>query len=216
MHPSRGQKALKATQSVFEGCTNWVVHDCWSSYFVAGKGRHALCGAHLLGELQAQIEGGHQWAKYLHEYLLALYKSSRHGPLPANERRSWQHVYRQLCEQGLEEAPPPLIFYTKAGKAFNKRPKQTSGRNLLDRLIAHEEAVLAFGFEEGVPFTNNEAERALRPAKIKQKVSGGFRTQAGAHTYARITGFIATMRKQECNVVEQLANVLSGSFQWAT
>lgn len=216
VHPSRGQKALKATQSVFEDCTNWLVHDCWSSYFVAGKGRHALCGAHLLRELQAQIEGGRVWAGHLHEYLLTLYKATRHGPLPANERRSWQAVYRQLCEQGLAEELPPLTFYNKAGKALNKRPKQSKGRNLLDRLIAHEQAVLAFAFEVGVPFTNNEAERALRPAKIKQKVSGGFRTQTGVHTYARITGFIATMRKQKCNVVEQLANVLTGRFQWTT
>lgn len=216
VHPSRGQKALKATQSVFEGCANWLVHDCWSSYFVAGKGRHALCGAHLLRELQGQIDRGRVWAGLFHEYLLALYKASRHGPLAANERRSWQQAYQQLCEQGLEEELPPLVFYNKWGKVLNKRPKQSSGRNLLDRLVAHQEAVLAFAFEEGVPFTNNEAERALRPAKIKQKVSGGFRTQAGAHTYARITGFIATMRKQECNVVEQLADVLQGRFQWAT
>lgn len=216
VHPSRGQKALKATQSVFEGCTNWLVHDCWSSYFVAGKGRHALCGAHLLRELQGQIDQGRQWARVFHEYLFDLYKASRHGPLPANERRSWQQAYRQLCEQGLAEELPPLVFYNKAGKVLNKRPKQSSGRNLLNRLLAHEQAVLAFAFEPGVPFTNNEAERALRPAKIKQKVSGGFRTQAGAHTYARITGFIATMRKQKCNVVEQLANVLTGHFQWTT
>lgn len=216
VHPSRGQKALKSAQSIFEGCTNWLVHDCWSSYFVAGKGRHALCGAHLLRELQGQVDQGRQWAKVFHEYLLALYKASRYGPLPTNERRGWQQAYRQLCEQGLEEELPPLVFYNKAGKALNKRPKQSKGRNLLNRLVAHEQAVLAFAFEEGVPFTNNEAERALRPAKIKQKVSGCFRTEAGAATYARIAGFVATMRKQQCNVVEQLADVIQGRFQWAT
>lgn len=96
------------------------------------------------------------------------------------------------------------------------RAKQSKGRNLLDRLVAHESAVLAFAFEAGVPFTNNEAECALRPAKIKQKVSGGFRSEAGAERYARIGGFIATLRKQKHNVVEQLANVLQGHFQWAT
>jgi len=221
VHPSRGQKALKATQSVFEGCTNCgsppgLVHDCWSSYFAAGAGRHALCGAHLLRELQGQIDRGRVWAKPLHAYLLALYKARRHGLLAANERRSWEQVYRQLCEQGLAQEPPPLIFYNKAGKALNKRPKQSTGRNLLNRLVAHESAILAFAFEEGVPFTNNEAERALRPAKIKQKISGGFRTEAGAATYARIGGFVATMRKHQCNVVEQLADVLKGRFQWAT
>lgn len=216
VHANRGQKALTAPESIFENCTKWLVHDCWSSYFAAGKGRHALCGAHLLRELQGQIDGGHDWAKALKTYLLALYGASRHGPLPANERLSWQDLYRQLCDQGLSEEPPPLIFYNKAGEALNKRPKQSKGRNLLNRLVAHEAAVLAFAFESGVPFTNNEAERSLRPAKIKQKVSGGFRTQTGGQTYARIAGFIATLRKQDYAVVEQLANVFTGKFQWTT
>ena len=121
-----------------------------------------------------------------------------------------------MCEQALEQEPPGLVFFNPAGGLLNKRPKQTSGRNLLDRLVAHQAAVLAFAFEPDVPFTNNEAERALRGAKIKQKVSGGFRTQAGAATYARLSGFIATIRKQQQPVVEQLVHVLKGSFQWAT
>ena len=216
VHPSRGQKALKSAQSVFEGCTNWLVHDCWSSYFAAGAGRHALCGAHLLRELQGQIDGDRLWARHLHAYLPGLCKATRHGRLGANERRSWQQVYPQLCEQGLEEEPGPIVFYNRQGQIVTKRAKHSKGRNLLNRLVSHEQAVLAFAFEVGGPFTNNEAERALRPAKIKQKVSGGFRTQAGGATYARISGFVATMRKQQYSVVEQLANVLQGRFQWAT
>lgn len=216
VHPSRGQKALQSSESLFEGCTNWLVHDCWSSYFTPTSGHHALCGAHLLRELQGQIEAGRLWAVGLHAYLLALYKATRQGPLSANERDHWQETYRQWCEQGLAEEPGPIIWYTKSGKVRKGRVKQTKGRNLLDRLVTHESAVLAFGFEAGVPFTNNEAERALRPAKIKQKVSGGFRSEVGAERYARIGGFIATLRKQNYNVVEQLANVLQGRFQWAT
>ena len=216
VHPSRGQKALQSAESLFEGCTNWLVHDCWSSYFTATTGRHALCGAHLLRELQGQIEADRLWAVGLHAYLLALYKATCQGPLPANERDCWQETYRQWCQQGLEEEPDPIIWYTVSGKVRKGRAKQTKGRNLLDRLVAHESAVLAFAFEAGVPFTNNEAERALRPAKIKQKVSGGFRSEAGAERYARIGGFIATLRKQNYNVVEQLASVLQGHFQWDT
>lgn len=140
----------------------------------------------------------------------------RQGGLAANERRVWEAYYRQLCEQGLAQEPPGLVFFNPVGGVLNKRPKQTSGRNLLDRLVAHEAAVLAFAFEPGVPFSNNEAERALRPAKIKQKVSGGFRTEAGAATYARLSGFIATLRKQHQPVVEQLAHVMKGTFQWST
>ena len=76
--------------------------------------------------------------------------------------------------------------------------------------------MLAFAFWPGVPFTNNQAERDLRPAKVKQRVSGCFRTEKGAGMYARISGFVSTMRKQSRNVVDELANILSGSFQWAT
>ena len=76
--------------------------------------------------------------------------------------------------------------------------------------------MLAFGFEVGVPFTNNQVERDLRPAKVKQKVSNCFRIQSGGSHYARIVGFISTMRKNKLNVLEQLTSVLSGSFTWAT
>ena len=76
--------------------------------------------------------------------------------------------------------------------------------------------MLAFTFEAGVPFTNNEAEGALGPAKIKQKVSGGFHSEARAERYARIGGFFATLRKQKRNVVEQLVSVLQSRFRWAT
>jgi transposase len=214
VHPKRGQDALKSAQSVFEGCTNWLVHDCWSSYFAAGVGRHALCGAHLLRELQGQLEQGKAWASALQTYLLELYKASRDGPIAVGQQTEWRSRYRRLCQQGLADEPPPIYYVNKRGTAFNKRPKQTQGRNLLARLVAHESSVLAFGFEEGVPFSNNEAERALRPAKIKQKVAGGFRTESGAAVYARIGGFISTLRKQDYHVVEQLANVLTGQFQW--
>ena len=70
VHAKRGQDALSCPQSIFSDCLNWTVHDCWSSYFTAGKGRHALCGAHLLRELAALIEQGSGWAKAMHSYLL--------------------------------------------------------------------------------------------------------------------------------------------------
>ena len=117
-----------------------------------------------------------------------------------------------------------------AVQAVASAPKadRRCGRNLLERLIRHQADVLAFAFEEGVPFTaraspsltirpSGTAPAArLRPAKVKQKVSNCFRTLAGASYYARISGFISTMRENKLNVVEQLTNVLSGSFAWAT
>jgi transposase len=214
VHPKRGKEALGSQQSVFEDCQNWIVHDCWSSYFLAGKGRHSLCGAHLLRELAAQIERGSRWAKAMHAYLLRAYQATRCGPLAVVEQSRWLVEYEELCRQADEEELPALVFFKKDGSTG--RSKRSKGRNLLERLIGHQAAVLAFAFEGGVPFTNNQAERDLRPAKVKQKVSNCFRSLAGAACYARISGFISTMRKNKLNVVEQLTNVLSGSFAWAT
>lgn len=211
VHPKRGKEALCSEQSVFEDCHNWIVHDCWSSYFLAGQGRHSLCGAHLLRELTAQIERGSQWANAMHAYLLRAYQATRCGPLALAEQGRWLAEYELLCEQADGEELPALVFFKKDGSTG--RSKRTKGRNLLERLTQHQAAVLAFAFEPGVPFTNNQAERDLRPAKIKQKVSNCFRTVAGAAYYARISGFISTMRKNKLNVVEQLTNVLSGSFR---
>lgn len=214
VHPKRGQDALLSTQSIFSDCLNWTVHDCWASYFTVGQGRHALCGAHLLRELAALIEQGSVWAKALHSYLLEAYKASRHGPIVAPEQVHWRDCYAQLCRQADQEELPALVFLKANGQTG--RAKRSKGRNLLDRLILHQDAVLAFAFAPGVPFTNNQAERDLRPVKVKQRVSGCFRTESGAGVYARVSGFVSTMRKNGRNVVDELASVLSGSFQWAT
>lgn len=214
VHARRGQHGLLSASSVFGDCLNWTIHDCWASYFTVGKGRHALCGAHLLRELAALIEGGSVWAKAMHTYLLEAYKVSRHGPIRPPEQVYWQDCYEQLCEQADQEERPAMVFFKRNGcRGSTKRSK---GRNLLERLVKHQQAVLAFAFESGVPFTNNQAERDLRGVKVKQRVSGCFRTESGAAVYARIAGFVSTMRKHGRNVVDQLANVLTGSFQWAT
>jgi transposase len=207
VHAKRGKLALQSAQSVFTSCLGWTVHDCWASYFAAGKGRHSLCGAHLLRELTALIEGGSVWAKLMHGLLMDLYQASRAGPV--TNAGDWESRYAGICMAGYAQEKPPQL--NPRG-----RPKQSKGRNLLDRLVAHQEAVLAFGFEIGVPFSNNQAERDLRAVKVKHRVSNGFRKSSGAAHYARIAGFVSTMRKNKLNVLEQLTNVRRGSFKWAT
>lgn len=157
VHPKRGQIALCSEQSVFVDCHNWTVHDCWASYFSAGKGRHSLCGAHLLRELAALSEQGRLWAMALHAYLLRAYQATRCGPIELTQRERWRVEYEELCAQADEQEFPALVFFKADGSTG--RSKRTKGRNLLHRLITHQAAVLAFAFEEGVPFTNNQAER---------------------------------------------------------
>jgi len=78
----------------------------------------------------------------------------------------------------------------------------------LHRLREHEAGVFAFALEPAIQFTNNQAERDLCPAKVKQKVSGCFRTKAGASVYDRLQAVVSTCRKQGLNVF----TILCGLF----
>ena len=199
----RGQKALRGEHSILTDFTGWAVHDCLGAYFTFTDCKHAICGAHLIRELQALIESGSNWAALMKQLLLSLYNHSRQGTGKVQYFAYWQDLYEDFCQQGLREEPLPEYTH-------KARPKKTKGRNLLERLLKYKHAVLAFAQHEMVPFTNNQAERDLRPAKTKLKVAGCFRTFNGAATYARIQAFIATCRKQKQNVFGQLKNALVG------
>lgn len=116
-------------------------------------------------------------------------------------RRAKQRYHRILSQAKLEEPPPER----NGGRG---RPKSTPGRNLLRRLTEHE-APVCLCLVEGVPFANNQAERDLRPAKVKQKVSGCFRTDHGARVYARLQAVIFTCRKQERDVFVTLRSLFA-------
>jgi hypothetical protein len=145
--------------------------------------------------LQGLIETGSAWAKEMQPFLLDRYAYASHAPpLHGQAAEEKRQKYRDIRAKAEVEAPPPE---PKPGKG---RPKRTLGRNVLRRLKEHEDAVLAFAWVEGVPFTNHQAERDVRPDNVKQNVSGCFRTQQGANVYARLQAVISTCRKQEKNV----------------
>ena len=207
VHAKRGKKALWDVDSILPAFKNWAVHDCWSSYFNFTQCLHAICGAHILRELTALEEKGIQWAALFKTYLLALYHLSDKGKkaISATEKQKALLLFDEIWKFGDAEEPLPQKTKGKRGRA-----KATKGRNLLNRLKTHQAAVLAFAFYELVPFTNNEGERALRPAKTKQKVAGCFRTLEGANTYARILGFVSTARKHQFSVFKELKSAFSG------
>ena len=90
------------------------------------------------------------------------------------------------------------------------RYKRTRRRNFVERLIRKRDAVLVFAFNKEVPFTNNLAERDIRPAKVKQKISNCFRTFKGAEKYARINDFVSTVRKNKRPVFPDLFTTFEG------
>lgn len=201
VHEKRGEEALRSEASVLKDFRGHAIHDCLAAYFKFTQAQHGLCEAHVVRELQALMEEQSSWAAEMRVFLLELYAQPR--PLPAGAAERVRERYRQILSHAEQEEPPPQ---PKTGKG---RPKNTPGRNLLRRLKEHEEAVLAFALVEGVPFTNNQAERDLRPAKVKQKVSGCFRTQGGAKVYARLQAVISTCRKQERNVFAFLRSLFA-------
>lgn len=90
------------------------------------------------------------------------------------------------------------------------KARRTNGRNLLERLITQKAAVLAFAHHPEVPFTNNQAERDLRPIKVKQRIAGSFRTLAGAQCDACLSSVISTIRKQQRHVFKELRQIFLG------
>lgn len=203
VHAKRGKKAMSSDQSVLKEFTGRAIHDCLASYFAFSNAKHGLCNAHLVRELQALMEEKSQWAELMRTFLFELHDQTQVGRIDKQAAAIARQRYRQILLQADVEEPPPE---TKSGKG---RPKNTPGRNLLRRLQQHEEAVLAFALFDGVPFTNNLAERDLRPAKIKQKVSGCFRTLHGAEVYARLQAIISTCRKQSRNIFAFLRSLFA-------
>ena len=204
VHPKRGRAALYSQASLLKDYHHRAIHDCWKIYFSFNECQHALCNAHLIRELRGLQEQGSQWALEMEKLLLELYGERQKGSLVAN-KPYWIEKYQQICQRAQAQEPIPEAN----GRG---RPKKTKGRNLLIRLMEHQQAVLAFAFEPEVPFTNNLAEQAIRGVKIKQKVAMSFRTYRGAEVFARIQGFISTCRKQNMNAFQQLVEVLQGNM----
>jgi transposase len=205
-HAKRGHAATAAI-GILPGFTGRLIHDGWASYW-HHPGAHGLCNAHHLRELTAVAEQpGQPWAAGLRTLLRAVRRHVRQGRAagrvasPPDECATFVARYRDLLAEGYAANPPPAR--TPDGPRRG-RLKQSTARNLLDRLAAHEDAVLACLHDWTVPFDNNQAERDLRMIKVQQKVSGTFRDVAGADAFCRIRGYVATLRKQARQVLTAL------------
>ncbi len=115
--------------------------------------------------------------------------------------------YRALLAAGYAANPPPTRTPDRPQVG---RLKRTPARNLLDRLAAHEAAVLAFLHDWTVPFDNTQAERDLRLLKVQQKISGTFRDAASADAFCRIRSYVATLRKHAAQLLTALERACAG------
>ena len=90
--------------------------------------------------------------------------------------------------------------------------KQAKTRNLLERLRDREADVLRFAHDLTVPFTNNQAERDLRPTKTQMKISGTFRSEASAKAWPRIRGYVSTARKHGLTAFDAILTAVTGNL----
>lgn len=214
VHPKRGHEAIDemAVLPTFKGIS---VHDGWASYFKY-LCTHALCNAHHLRELRFIAERYEQpWAEAMMTLLTtikALVDSGKANGLEALstlQLTGFDILYQALLADGFKANPPPTVLAD--GQKKRGRTKQSPPKNLLDRLNRYKTAVFAFMHDFRVPFDNNQAERDVRMIKLKQKISGCFRSADGAQQFCRIRGYISTLRKQGLTVLDALRNTFIGS-----
>lgn len=188
--------------------TGIVIHDHWKPYYTLNGVEHALCNAHHLRELKALIEIEKEtWAKRMYKLLINASRSvqraieKKTNAIPLSTYRRILRLYDTIVAAGLtvHERQVPLLRKGDRGKT----PRRT-GHNLLLRFLKHKSDVLRFAKDFSVPFTNNQAERDLRMMKVKQKISGCFRTTMGAENFAAVRAVISTARKQSWNLLETL------------
>lgn len=214
LHPKRGQEAMQDI-AILPNFTGWALHDHWASYLAFQQSDHAFCNAHHLRELQFVTDQYEQpWASEMSRLLDDIKaevaevadKSGDAQSLAPDRLTDYETEYDAILQRGFEANPPPENPPTKK----RGRPKQSPPKNLLDRLDKHRAGVLAFMYDFDVPFDNNLAERDIRMVKVKQKVSGAFRTAQGAQTFCDIRSYISTVRKQGGNVIGALHDALAG------
>jgi transposase len=211
LHRRRGKEAIEHI-NIVPRYSGVIIHDCWASYFSYENCGHGLCGSHLLRELTFIVQANdYRWAANLKALLKDACKTvarSKQKKLTVAEYATLQRRYRNILTRGGSELPeiPPKPSGQRGNMA------KSDARNLWERLYKHEEAVLLFAKDSNVAFTNNRAERDLRMAKVKQKVSGCFRNTEYAHAYCRISSYIQTMANKGYNPLIAIQMALAGNI----
>jgi transposase len=207
VHAKRGQHAMAAA-GVLPGFAGVAVHDGWAPYWRFAHATHALCGAHLLRELDAIAdEPGQGWAAGMAELLVDVKlvadraRAASCGRVDDDARVRLHGRYRRLLSDGQAANPPP-----RAARPVRRSP----ATNLLTRLDRHRDEVLRSLDDTRVPFDNNQAERDLRMVKLQQKISGCWRTLAGAEAFLILRSYLSTARKHGMNPLTALRQLFEG------
>jgi len=211
LHQKRGKKAMDE-MDILPKYDGTVVHDHWSPYNKYKNCTHAFCNAHHIRELTHAIETTDaNWAKEMKRFLQISHKivkrAKKRGQIRLKEKqiKRLELKYENIIQSG-------HAFFPKIEKVPKKRgqSKKPKSQNLLLRLEKYKTETIRFITDFQVPFDNNMAERDLRMIKVKQKISGTFMSRTGGKMFARIKGYISTVKKNGRNVMNELKNVFKG------
>jgi transposase len=197
--------------SLLANVTGIVVHDHWKPYYTMTGVLHALCNAHHLRELKALVEiEKEDWGRRMQHLLRRACHATnlareRGVPLKPGLIAVFERCYDTILADGLafHDAQPCLVRAVGTGKRRGRPPRRV-GHNLLSRLSSRKQDVLRFLTDPLVPFSNNLAERDGRMMKLRQKISGGFRSMEGAIEFAVIRSLLSTARKQGWDILQTL------------
>ena len=193
--------------------TGRLLHGFLSGYYLF-ECLHQLCAAHLLGELIYLKEQMDQpWAGNMIQLLLdakdlaererSRVEGAKHV-IGDRTRRRIAVRYAEIVLEGLAlnpepPAPPP---------GTRGRVKRSKALNLLIRLEERYEEIMGFFEYPGVPFDNNQAERDLRMMKVREKISGTFRSEGHAEAFCDLRAVLSSATKQGENLLDTLVDLL--------
>jgi transposase len=213
-HPKRGKEAMDSF-GILPEFAGVAVHDGWASY-AHYECEHALCNAHHLRELIFIEETTQQpWAaqmiNLLRQACSEVGRSIEQGQqnLPSERQQYYRQRSSELITEGLRLNPKRQRDPSQPMQ--RGKVKQSVAFNLLARLERYADQVWRFTSDHRVPFTNNQAERDIRMPKLKQKVSGCFRSKAGVDAFCTIRSYLATLRKQGRPLFDALAHAFAGN-----
>jgi hypothetical protein len=202
-HSRRGCEAIDDA-GVLPGFRGVAVHDGWAPYRNYEGCDHGLCNIHHLRELQGACEAGHSWPVAMSCLLLDTKDLVERSRAAGEDRLGPEALadlaasYETIIAMGHDEHPAMTAN------------KKTKAHNLLLRLERHQDDVLRFARDFRVPFGNNQAEQDIRMVKLQQKISGCWRTTAGAERFLVVRSYISTARKHGHRPLDVLGQLAAG------